>query len=83
MDPKERKIWIVVALLLAAAIGYVAWSMYGASPDAGKPPQDRGPIQHACTMEAKQCPDGSYVGRQGPKCEFAPCPGPEVEVQVK
>ncbi len=28
----------------------------------------------ACTMEAKLCPDGSYVGRQGPKCEFAPCP---------
>lgn len=28
-----------------------------------------------CTMEARQCPDGSYVGRQGPKCEFAKCPG--------
>jgi len=28
----------------------------------------------ACTMEAKLCPDGSYVGRTGPKCEFTPCP---------
>ncbi len=28
----------------------------------------------ACTMEAKLCPDGSYVGRTGPKCEFSPCP---------
>ena len=28
----------------------------------------------ACTMEAKICPDGSAVGRVGPKCEFAPCP---------
>jgi len=27
----------------------------------------------ACTMDAKVCPDGSYVGRIGPKCEFAPC----------
>lgn len=27
-----------------------------------------------CTMDAKICPDGSYVGRQPPKCEFAPCP---------
>src|SRR3989338_8801205 len=27
-----------------------------------------------CTQEAKQCPDGSYVGRTGPKCEFNPCP---------
>lgn len=31
-----------------------------------------GPV--ACTMEAKICPDGSAVGRSGPKCEFAPCP---------
>ena len=28
----------------------------------------------ACTMEAKMCPDGSYVGRTGPQCQFAPCP---------
>jgi hypothetical protein len=28
----------------------------------------------ACTMEAKLCPDGSYVGRTGPNCEFASCP---------
>jgi len=28
----------------------------------------------ACTMEAKICSDGSSVGRQGPNCEFAPCP---------
>jgi len=30
--------------------------------------------QVSCTMEAKECPDGSYVGRSGPNCEFAPCP---------
>ena len=28
----------------------------------------------ACTQEAKLCPDGSYVGRTGPNCEFALCP---------
>lgn len=28
----------------------------------------------ACTMDAKMCPDGSYVGRTGPKCEFSACP---------
>ena len=27
-----------------------------------------------CTMDAKLCPDGSYVARTGPRCEFAPCP---------
>ncbi len=32
----------------------------------------------ACTMDAMQCPDGSYVGRTGPNCEFV-CPAlPEV-----
>lgn len=31
----------------------------------------------ACTMDAKICPDGSYVGRTAPDCEFAPCPGEE------
>ena len=30
----------------------------------------------ACTMDAMQCPDGSYVGRVPPSCEFAACPGP-------
>lgn len=29
----------------------------------------------ACTMDAKECPDGSFVGRVPPNCEFTPCPG--------
>lgn len=35
----------------------------------------------ACTMDAKMCPDGSYVGRVGPNCEFAPCPGSEFPIR--
>src|SRR6267154_6145338 len=30
--------------------------------------------QVACTADAMQCPDGSYVGRTGPNCQFAACP---------
>lgn len=30
----------------------------------------------ACTQEAKRCPDGSYVSRTGPNCEFSECPQP-------
>ena len=30
--------------------------------------------QVVCTQDAKLCPDGSYVSRQGPNCEFAACP---------
>lgn len=33
-----------------------------------------GPDTVACTLEAKQCPDGSFVGRTGPNCEFTACP---------
>ena len=36
-----------------------------------------------CTQEARVCPDGSSVGRSGPKCEFAACPTitPEKKIQ--
>ena len=81
MDPKERGIWIAVALALAAAVGYIAWSMKDEKPAA--PEGGSIPPGTVCTMEAKQCPDGSYVGRQGPRCEFAPCPGAQVDVQVQ
>jgi len=30
--------------------------------------------QVVCTQDAKLCPDGSYVSRQPPNCEFAACP---------
>jgi len=33
----------------------------------------------ACTQEAKICPDGSFVGRTSPKCEFAECPAVKVD----
>lgn len=40
------------------------------------------PAPQACTMEAMQCPDGSYVGRTGPNCAFAPCPGPAASAGI-
>jgi hypothetical protein len=60
----KRKILIIgIAIIIAAIAGVVAWQrFFGEKPVA-------------CTMEAKICPDGSYVGRTGPKCEFALCPG--------
>jgi len=30
----------------------------------------------ACAQDVKKCPDGSYVSRVLPKCDFAPCPPP-------
>lgn len=39
-----------------------------ASPTKGNPSN-----QTICIQDAKMCPDGSYVSRTGPNCEFAPC----------
>jgi hypothetical protein len=62
---KKYLIALVVVILLVIIAGVVYLNLNKpAVPD---------PI--ACTMEAKLCPDGvTYVGRQGPNCEFAPCP---------
>ncbi|MCE9508058.1 MAG: hypothetical protein K8R48_07075 [Alphaproteobacteria bacterium] len=35
-----------------------------------------------CTQDAKLCPDGSGIGRTGPNCEFAPCPGEKEEGSI-
>ncbi|MFA5355308.1 MAG: hypothetical protein WC302_01020 [Candidatus Paceibacterota bacterium] len=35
-----------------------------------------------CTEEAKFCPDGSYVNRTGPNCEFAECPSNNNELSA-
>lgn len=43
--------------------------------------RDNGTV--ACTVEAKLCPDGSYVGRTEPLCEFAACPEVSVPADWK
>lgn len=35
-----------------------------------------------CTQDAKLCPDGTYVGRTGPNCEFKCPPAPAVPADV-
>lgn len=59
--------------LVGLLFGFVRFqfSSPGGTP-LGPTPAPAGP---QCTMEAKMCPDGSAVGRTGPACEFAPCPG--------
>ncbi len=61
---------LVVLLLAATAIsaGLLLYQQKTAKPST--------PKQVFCTQEAKFCPDGSSVGRSGPKCEFSPCPTP-------
>ena len=60
---------LIVLIILAGLIG--VW--FGLKLITGEEPV-------ACTMDAKQCPDGSYVGRTGPNCEFAECPSGDNEL---
>jgi len=57
-------------LILAKDTGIMVFSSTGVP----KVVNDEPPLPIACTMEAKACPDGSYVGRTGPNCEFQACP---------
>jgi hypothetical protein len=66
MGIKAQLVTVVVLLALAGTIIYF-WNI--------KAPKEWGfGMNVACTREAKRCPDGSYVGRSGPNCEFAQCP---------
>lgn len=44
-------------------------------PDSLAPKKPSGDPNVMCTMDTKQCPDGMYVARIPPDCEFAPCLG--------
>ncbi len=57
---------IIIIAIVLAVIGTVIWWFEIRGSHEG---------QVACTMEAKLCPDGSAIGRTGPNCEFAACPG--------
>ncbi|MDP3772506.1 MAG: hypothetical protein Q8Q94_04020 [bacterium] len=78
---------IVIVVLVALTVGgYAYWQnqipqdngtnatpySYEKKPTPSPTPSPQGVV---CTQDAKQCPDGSYVSREGPICEFMTCPG--------
>ena len=75
MLTREKPIHIVaVALLLIAVQIIVIAEYFGIQNRTAKPDEQ----YIFCTQEAKQCPDGSYVSRTGPNCEFAECAKPSI-----
>ena len=78
---------IAIIILVAVTIGGYAYWQSRISQDKGinpapysygnkpTPPPTSPPLGIVCAQDAKQCPDGSYVSRQGPTCEFMTCPG--------
>lgn len=67
-NPKFVGAFCVVAIVLG-------FGLYILNPTPEEHVKEE-PEQVFCTQEAMQCPDGSYVGRTGPNCEFAVCPIP-------
>ena len=62
---KFWKVVIIISALGVAAV-WLVWDL----------PVPEAVIEEVfCTQDEKLCPDGSYVGKVGPNCEFAPCPG--------
>ena len=68
-----EKTFIILIILLVILIG----SWFGLRFLIG------GEEPVACTQDAKLCLDGSYVGRVGPNCEFALCPGEAEWLAIK
>lgn len=60
---------ILIVFGIIFSVGNSANSFIDNSPSV---PKQTEPI--VCAMDAKECPDGSFVGRVGPSCAFAPCP---------
>lgn len=68
---------VVVSIVAAAVAGVGLWyymKTQSTPYPSPSPSVSSSPTPLACTLEAKACPDGSFVGRVGPNCEFAPCP---------
>jgi len=61
---------VVPTIVLAAWWNPFSWGVWGQIANFFNFQKQE---QITCTMEAKLCPDGSAVGREGPKCEFKEC----------
>jgi len=68
---KNTIISIVVLILAIIAVGYFA--QFLPKEKINTKPTETPEEVVMCTADAMMCPDGSYVGRTGPKCEFI-CP---------
>lgn len=76
----KTTILVIIGLIFLIGAGLY---IYNPEPIEYRPAQEE-PAQEEpvfCTMDAKLCSDGSYVGRTGPNCEFAPCPDDGTEAQ--
>ena len=62
-----KKIFIVILIVIIVAVTWIVTHTHKQTPEANNNPV-------VCTLDAKLCPDGSYVSRIGPDCHLAECP---------
>lgn len=70
----KKGLIILIIVAVVFAIGIFMY-MNNPAPTEYQNGSEEEPV--FCTQEAMLCPDGSYVGRVPPTCEFAQCPIPE------
>ncbi len=74
-----KAIYIFLAVAFLAALTSLFLAGQATAPvDVPVPTPE--PVEVMCTADAMQCPDGSYVGRTGPNCEFV-CPEASAPVE--
>jgi len=71
MTTTTKAVLWILGLLLVGAAGYVFFASRGDEVATDDTATTTGNV--ICTMDARMCPDGTYVGRTGPNCEFV-CP---------
>ena len=70
---------VLLIIILTGVAGYLTLAK---NPPQSNPIPNPVPTPTVCTQEAKECPDGSYVSRVGPNCEFALCTNPPAPIPL-
>lgn len=84
MDQKiKTSLGTIILIIIAITAGLFIWhyekNQQEDEAQVSQPLRKNKPTSPiACTEEAKACPDGSYVSRTGPNCEFAPCSNAQI-----
>jgi hypothetical protein len=78
----NRILYIIIAF--AVVLGIVATATHYLMPVVEAPADVTATTttEAVCPADAMQCPDGLFVGRTGPNCEFV-CPAPTVPADVQ
>lgn len=64
--------YLLIILLLIVSI-FLILQPKSTTTLNNKVPRDVLDLNKKCPADVKQCPDGSYVGRISPNCDFAQC----------